>query len=287
MKIAVGFLVAYDYPLLKHALPQVYADADCIVFGLDKDCRSFSGNPFEVSPEFFEWVKAIDVAEKIIWHRGDFFQPHLMPLEVETFTRNQLFSVLPEKMDWYIQLDSDEYFLDFRGFINWLRSSIFPENPLVKAYWKTLYKKDDDGFYTVGSRTETVAVACRYPVYQNTRTAKNATTIIAPFVVLHQSWARNAEEVWFKINNWGHRDDIHKKEFYHNWLSCNQKNYRYFRHFHPMHGSLWPFLEFVPVQNIGTLIAHYIQVPPEKSATPPLPFWYRGWRKIKRWLPKK
>jgi hypothetical protein len=280
MKIAVGFLVAYDYPLLKHALPQVYADADCIVLGLDKDCRSFSGNPFEVSPEFFEWVKAMDIAEKIIWHRGDFFQPHLRPLEVETFTRNRVFSVLPEKMDWYIQLDSDEYFIDFKGFREWLDAFEQKDINAIKVHLKSMYKQAKNGYFNVGSLTESVVIACRTPVYHSTRHPVAEKHVFAPFVLLHQSWARGDGEVQFKLSNWGHKNDMSAATFYKLWSACNRFTYRFYRHFHPLHPPLWPFLEYIPANNMASLIDHYQQHLPAKTPTPTLPVWFRPFRKV-------
>jgi hypothetical protein len=278
---AVGFLVAYDYDLLKCALPLIYKEASYIVLALDKDCRSFSGNQFEVSIEFFEWVKKFDIQKKILWNRGDFYQPHIAPLEVETLTRNRLFDVLTETVDWYVQLDSDEYFIDFNGFKRWLSEYDCRDINAIKVYLKSIFKQGKNGFYTVGSLTESVVVACRKPLYQSTRHPVGEQYEFAPFTILHQSWARKDAEVQFKLSNWGHKNDLAAAKFYKLWSSCNQTNYRFYRYFHPLHPPLWPFLEFVPASNIETLIKLFEKNLPKQIPTPPLPTWYKVFRKIK------
>ena len=47
-KIHVGFLLSYDYELLKIALPPVYKSSDRIFIAIDKEYLTWSGNKFTV-----------------------------------------------------------------------------------------------------------------------------------------------------------------------------------------------------------------------------------------------
>jgi len=65
-KIQVGFLMSYDYELLKKSIPPVYELADTIFLALDHQKRTWSGNHFEVDPSFYEWLEKFDVKKKIV-----------------------------------------------------------------------------------------------------------------------------------------------------------------------------------------------------------------------------
>lgn len=280
MKIAVGFLVAYDFEYLKISLPLIYEEATFIVLGLDKNRLSFSGHPFLIDPAIFEWVEAMDHQKKVIWQQAAFYKEGFTPMQVETTTRNKLFEVLPQLMDWYLQLDSDEYLLDFKGLKAWLDTAPVAACNAVRLYWKTLFKQHRHGYFVVGSATETFPALSRLPYYEVARIPKGADTLTGPFFVLHQSWARNKKEIEQKIKNWGHKDDLNWQGFLDKWDKCNTLNFRYYRYFHPMHAPLWPYLEFIPLPTVEKLITHYQKNVPGPSNVPALPLWYRVYCKV-------
>ena len=114
--VAVGFLVAYDYEMLKISLPLVYGSADKIFLGIDENRVSFTGKKFDFDETFKDWVAHFDRHSKIEWVEEEFYLPSLTPMENETRERNLLFANAPSAT-WYIQIDADEYFLDFPAFI--------------------------------------------------------------------------------------------------------------------------------------------------------------------------
>ena len=59
-KIQVGFLISYDYELLKNALPRVYDDADTIFLAIDKQRKTWNGASFSINDSFFLWIKEFD-----------------------------------------------------------------------------------------------------------------------------------------------------------------------------------------------------------------------------------
>ena len=113
MQINVGILISYDYEFLKQSLPLIYKNADKIVLALDENYNTWSGNKFEVKPDFFDWISTFDVNNKIEIYKDDFYDPNLSSMENEVRERTML-SVYFGKDNWYIQLDSDELFINFK-----------------------------------------------------------------------------------------------------------------------------------------------------------------------------
>src|SRR5690554_1825732 len=93
-KIQVGFLLSYDYENLKKAIPPVYEDADDIFIAEDLEHRTWSGEKFEVSPSFYDWLQDIDTEKKIQIYKDNFYLPELSASENDTRER----TMLSEKM---------------------------------------------------------------------------------------------------------------------------------------------------------------------------------------------
>jgi hypothetical protein len=204
------------------------------------------------------------------------------PFEVIMRMRNAMLKKMAPAQ-WYVQLDADEYFLDFAGFVQYLRQlQPSPQIQLVQCKWKTLFKKTNKGFLTIGGKAEKVPIAINRPVNTSERNHKDAQVIDTSFFILHQSWARSTEEVAKKINNWSHSKDFDTETFYQFWLIINDKNYKWQRHFHPIYPPIWPYLEKVEAKSIDELIQHYRAQPPSDTPVPPLPFFERLGRKLYR-----
>ena len=105
-EIQVGFLMSYDYKLLKNSIPLVYREADAITIALDDNLRTWTGEKFEVEDNFFEWLKSFDTEKKISIYRDNFFDSSLTAMENEVKERKMLSS--PMGMgNWLTILDSD------------------------------------------------------------------------------------------------------------------------------------------------------------------------------------
>ena len=114
-KIQVGFLVSYDYDLLRNAIPLVYDFADSIFLAIDIDRKTWNGESFNIENDFFGWIKEIDIKDKIIIYEDNFYQPNLTTMQCEVRERK----LLANKMgigNWIVQLDADEYFINFARF---------------------------------------------------------------------------------------------------------------------------------------------------------------------------
>ena len=264
--IKVGFCVSYDWELLKKSVPRIYKQADMICLALDKDRKSWAGNPYQFDDAaFYLFVRQIDVDKKITIYEDSFSLPDLNSRE--NCNRHRM--LIAEKMGkggWHIQIDSDEYFLDFQGFIDQLKrinpNPTGSEKPLnVLACWIPLIKKTDDGFLYVdfgSSIPETAPFATTKPEYLRAR-HNGHFNYLTSFFVLHETWARGDEDLWFKINNWGHSaEELESKNkrlsYYTLWKSLDSRNYQYVSDFHPAAPHVWPKLSFRQANNVEELL---------------------------------
>ena len=240
--IKVGFLISYDYEYIMISLPRVYEFVNEIYFAVDINRKTWSGNDFNIPEEFWKWVASFDRENKINIYEDNFFVPELSIIDCDTRERNML-SQYMGKCDWYIQIDSDEYFLDFGAFINKLRVLETALPVTVRCTVATLFKQLDSGFLVVNKSHETLCFATNYPKYDMARdnTSGNQ-TLIWDDLVLHQSWARKPEDLRMKLNSWSHKTDFNTDSYYALWLAADEDNCYCFHNFHPVVPETWPEL---------------------------------------------
>ncbi len=248
MKFSVGMLLSYDYELLKISIPIIYPYIDEIVLSKDSENKTWNNSSFEINSDFFSWIEKFDVKNKIKFHTDSFFNSELSTIQNECKQRTLLADSFENKI-WYIQIDPDEYFLDFNGFLDFLRKqnskSIINkrEKIQVACFLSILYKKDKEGYFYVSKPFERALVATNYPVYKNAR--MNGTQIFyTNCVALHQTWARSREEILYKINNWGHNNDFDTEHYIMFWDSVNKTNYKTIENFHPVEKKKWKTLDY-------------------------------------------
>lgn len=240
--IKVGYLISYDYEFIKTSLLRVYDFAEEIFFAVDADRKTWSGQSFTIEDDFWDWVKQVDTANKITIYEDHFYVPELTPMECDTRERNMLGKRMG-KSDWYIQVDADEYFVDFGAFVNKLQA-YNPEKP-VTVYCKvaTLFKQLSSGYLIINNTVETLSFATNNPVYDLARNNESGNMQVHwDDLVLHQSWARSSSEIQMKLTNWSHKNDFNTESFYNLWNAVDEFNYRCLRDFHPLHAVSWPGL---------------------------------------------
>jgi hypothetical protein len=267
--IKVGFCVAYDWELLKKSIPRIYQFADIICLALDKNRRAWSGEPYSFDNEaFYQFIKTIDIDKKIDLYEDDFALAKLNSRDNGNRHR-MLIAQRMGKGGWHIQIDSDEYFIDFGGFVNYLKK-LHPnpsgnEKPLnVCANWISLLRKTGGGYVYVDFNNklpETAPFATNVPQYERAR-HNGHFNITSPFYVLHETWARSEDELWFKINNWGHSveeldAETKRLSYYHLWQALDAYNYQYVHNFHPANPSAWPALGFVKGESIEEFLQNF------------------------------
>jgi len=258
MKINVGFLLAYDYSLLKLSLQYVYRYADKIVLAVDQNLKTWAGNRFEIDDDFFDWLNKFDVDDKIKIYRDNFYMANLSAMENETRERNMLATKMGE--GFCIQLDADEFVIDFEGMCIYLKQHenkfLRKNNIQICAYWIDVYKKIDNGFLLI-KETTPFYLGTNSPNYIRGRKNRKQQKWYIPFQVMHLTWGRSEEELRFKVNNWGHNNDFDGDKYVDFWKSINVENYMNQsevlgskKSFHPFNDKLWKELIHIKANSI-------------------------------------
>lgn len=254
--IKTGFCVAYDWEYLKTSIPRVYDSSDIICVAIDSNRKTWSGRSYEIDEEAFnDFIRTVDTRRKIVLYEDEFSLPELNARE----NCNRHRTMIAEKMGqggWHVQVDADEYFLDFSGFTNYLRS--LEHNPTGKekpfnvlANWIPVVKKVTGGFLYVDFKSnlpESAPFATTRPNYERAR-HNGYFNKISPYFVIHETWARDEEQLWLKLNNWGHASEEletkeKRKKYFEFWKNLNATNYRRYYNVHPATPLSWPALAF-------------------------------------------
>lgn len=260
MKIKVGYLLSYDYNMFFTSVTQVYDYVDAIFVAIDKNYMTWSGNSFTIEDSFFEKVKLFDVQNKIEFYFEDFYVPELSPIECDIRERNMLLKKMGS--GWLIQLDVDEYLYDFKKVRKFLKQhwylNIFPKlTPIVfKGILITLFKKLPDGYLFI-ENNERFSFITNCRKYDGVRTNYSVSNHLMNAKVIHQSWARSEEEMFFKISNWGHRDDFDTQKYFDFWKNLDFTNYKNYKNIHPLRPELWNELHYIPSSSIDDFIKTY------------------------------
>ena len=140
--------------------------------------------------------------------------------------------MLSEKMgigNWLIQLDADEYFLDFKAFIDTLRQYDSylkqPKNNQIQfsTFLVNIYKQVEGGFLYIDEATKCMT-ATNYPSYKTGRNTKKR-IIYTKHLMFHETLSRDEKELEFKFNNWGHKGETNPF-FMEKWKSASKDNYK-------------------------------------------------------------
>lgn len=256
MKINVGFLVAYDYDLLRISIPSVYEHADKIVLALDINLNTWSGNKFDVDDSFFKWIKEFDKDSKIEVFKEDFYIASNTAMQNETRERNLLASKMGE--GYCLQLDADEFVLDFKSLTEYLKkneSKISNNKIQICGYLTDIYKKVDGGYLFVND-VSSFYLGSYSPNYIRGRKNKNQQKLYIPFLAIHLTWGRSEEELKFKLKNWGHNNDFDTEKFLSFWRGITKENFNDIKTgFHPLNSKSWKKLVFIKGDSIPEIIS--------------------------------
>jgi len=258
-KIHVGFLFSYDYDKLKLSIPPVYEHADRIFIAMDENGSTWSGNKFEVDPAFFTWLEQFDVDNKIEIYRDNFYVPSLTAIQMDTRERHML-SLKMGIGNWLVQIDSDEYFLDFGKYVKSLRKyDHYLNNPQahpvqISGYHIDIYKYVDDGILYVKNTCKAL-YATNYPNYKLARQTRER-IIYVPSFTLHESLSRSEKDLEYKINNWGHRDEVNPV-FLDKWKRANKDNYQEIKDVFYLNPTQWKELGYVAATSLPEIQKHF------------------------------
>ncbi len=283
--IKAGYLLSYDYSYIFTSVKQIYDHVDRIVISYDENNKTWAGNDVYIPESFFSEIKSLDTQHKIILYKDTFYIEGTAPMDLETRQRN----MMAEKMGnggWHMQIDGDEYAYDFKKLSQFLRKHEYllanPEkNPInFQVDWVTLFRHDESGFYIIEPFEEKCFLITNYPKYQYARRTNTGRTLPLEYRLIHQSWARDENEILEKIMNWGHKNDFDTMKFFEFWKSIHSENHTDFVDFHPLSPSDWHQLSFFPAKNIDDFIIAFER----KFPQPELKLHLSGTKKFKLWL---
>jgi hypothetical protein len=254
MIIKVGYCIAYDWDMLRYSIPQIYEHADIICLSIDKNRQSWTGEAFSWDEwGFNKMIREIDTSDKIRIYEDEFYNPDLLPMQNEVAQRNKIAKILGEG-GWHVQLDADEYFVDFKAFTDFLNRFKSRRKVNICCPMINLYKQIPEGMLwikpTAFREIEYFAIATQYPNYEYGRRNGNF-DVLTSFPILHQSWARSESEIWEKLNNWGHAKDFDVEAYFQKWKEANAHNYTLYKNFHHLRPATWPALELK--QNVSSI----------------------------------
>ncbi|WP_415329124.1 hypothetical protein [Chryseobacterium sp. MMS23-Vi53] len=285
--IKAGYLLSYDYSYIITSIKQIYEEVDKIVISYDANGKTWAGNEVFIPESFFSEIKNLDKQNKIVFYKDSFFIPGMQPMELETRQRN----MMAEKMGsggWHIHIDGDEYAYDFKKLAQFLRRhSYLLKNPEKKSFnfqvnFVTLFKHNNEGYFVITPFEEKCMLITNYPKYEYARLTNKGKTLPLDFYLIHQSWARDVQEIIEKINNWGHKNDFDTSTFLNLWNDLNANNYKNFKDFHPLDKTQWKEISFFPAKSIDEFISSFAKKYPQKdlqldlSSTKKFKLWFKS-----------
>lgn len=258
-KIQVGFLVSYDYELLKNAIPPIYNDSDAIYLAIDKDRLTWNGSSFHIDDSFFSWIKEFDSQNKIEIYQDIFYIPELSTMECEVRQRKMLANKMGSG-NWIIQLDADEYFINFKKFISDIKKYDRYLNPSnrkqiqISAYLINIYKFVGDGFLFVDEPTRCLT-ATNFPDYKIGRNTRKR-IIYTNNIILHETLSRSEKELEIKFKNWGHKNELNNL-FLEKWKSATKENYKEIKNVFYIEPEKWKSLSYVAGKDISEISSNF------------------------------
>jgi len=255
-EIKVGILVSYDYECIKNSLPPIYEYADKIVLAVDKDNKTWSGNNIHIPDDFWQWLNDFDKQNKIELYKDSFYIEGLTAIQNDTRERTMLGKYMGEG-GWHIQVDADEYFIDFKDFVDFLHYLDIkkPRINCVNMQLLSLFKKTSNAFFFIKERDDAqCSFATTEPHYTICRNIKRPRYVLYPKRVIHDSWSRTEEALWTKLKNWGHNNDFDIESYFYFWKVIDEKNYKAIKNFHPTAPAYWMELEKIDASSIQELL---------------------------------
>lgn len=275
-RIGVAMVVQNDAETVERAVSAFYPEVEAVIVTSDLR-RGWTGSKIQPDDTLAR-VRALDVSNKVWIVEGDFAQSS-DPMTNETAQRQFAADVLVAKrpdIDWVVQLDADEVFLDFRTFKTYL-GQLPGITRLVQWWLIPIFKELCDGKFLVvtdlnskpmlesfnlAHRPGATLSLARRPQTPRISLGGRIRWIHTPNseltrdnAVLHFSWAKSERRVREKIQTFAHAYDFDTELFLRLWQDCSL-NWRELRNFHPLYPAVWPRLSQFSISHLGrSLIA--------------------------------
>lgn len=280
-----AYVLAADPTWLRSSLQRYYDELDILVVVASESGRGWTGAPVRAH-ECVEIVQQIDrrgIAEIV---RGE-WTDRADPMAADTAQRQAAIDAIGDRVDWILQLDTDEILPDLRALREVLVQAESKGVGAVEWPMRVLFRKRRDGrfleivapsgaprFEYPGPIAVRPGVALREarrttgsfirPVVTNDSESLQISRppepgelrepqLDASQAILHNSWARSPRAVRAKVRSWGHGGSARSAVYY--WLVWRPSpiTWRWLRSFHPFARSLWPRLAVLPAADTVAL----------------------------------
>ncbi len=261
---------------IEKSIASYYDYVEAIVVSTDPT-RGWSGTPV-TQDDTLDLVRAMDRDHKIEVLRGDFCR-YEDPMRNDTYQRQitaQKLSDAHPGLDWVVQVDADEEFLDFRDVIGTL-GRLPPWTRGVYWRWIQLFNRLDDGRFLVivdgagnpvlepfplAHRPNATLSGSRHVQQPIPQSLVRRLTLLefrilsrhtrAP--VLHYSYAKSEVRIQEKLQTWSHTNDFDTHAFFDLWKRSGT-DWETLRDFHPTYPIAWPALKPFHLDALRALFA--------------------------------
>ena len=272
VRIGVVMVVQNDAETIERALRSFYPQVEAIIVSTDLK-RGWSGQP--ITPDTtLDIVRELDTDGKIEIVTGDFCRG-TVPIANETVQRQEAadrLAVSHPGLDWILQIDADEEFLDF-GVV---REALADCPATVSAFqwrWLTVFNTTENGRLLLVTDNQAVPLyepfalghrpGTRLKVARNVELPENAeesgrlwtAPANLPYGkgVLHYSYAKSEARVREKLDTWGHSDAPEKERFFAQWQR-SRTDWQAIRDFHLLGSGFWPTLSAYSTEELRGLL---------------------------------
>ncbi len=276
-KVGVAMVVQNDAETIERVLASFYDHVETIVVSTDRS-RGWTGAP--IKPDHtVDLIRSYDRHNKIEIIEDDFYKDR-EAWRNETYQRQEtsdrVVARSKDRLDWVLQVDADEEFLDFAGMV--ARLDEVPRiSRCFSGHWLQLYNVLDDGRYLVITHPDGRPLIGRFHLghrpyvrlkhNRRPRLPFKPLRKVFPFeynssyekplaLTLHYTWARSEGLLREKVKTWSHAGDIDGDQAIETWLR-SKADWQSMENFHPMHGPWWPALRPFSMAELLAISSRY------------------------------
>ncbi len=273
LRLGAAMVVQNDAETIERSLASFYDGVEVLVISTDPK-RGWSGKSI-VPDDTIERIRAFDKDNKIEIIEGDFCR-YPEPMRNDTYQRQVTVDRLMERMpglEWVVQVDADEVFLDFEDFKACLRAQPREVRGIV---WRMInvFNYAEDGRYliivdqngepsleqfSIAHRPEYPLHGCRLAVMpeRNGRPDPAAQYILPADIpygraVLHYGYSKSEARIREKLQTWGHSDEVDAEAYFALW-NRSKTDWQTLRDFHPTYPTAWHALQPYTAEELQAL----------------------------------
>jgi hypothetical protein len=272
-----------DPTWIRESVAQYYDFVDVIVVSYDSRSKGWTGIDIPVS-ECLALIKQIDVHGKVVEIVGDYSSGDESPIDKDTRQRQDCVDCLSDRVDWIIQLDTDEWFPDVSELIS-IAEDMSVDVSGIEWPMKVLFRKvgqhqylavtdnnrnsvyEYPGPVLIRSKVKLVdarrtsGTVVRYCVTDDVSSLQLSGSHVLGIrlrrelnhrqVIVHNSWARSRDVVYRKVTSWGHNQGVRSTlYFWFVWFPA-PFTWRIISDFHPFAKGLWPRLSLFSFDGVN------------------------------------